>query len=231
MAYFQDFEVLDSRKLGEKYQLTFRTDDLLSISVYSKDPELTVPFNVTKTNKDGEDTGFLIDSEGCINYPVLGRIRVIDMSRKGLEDYIRNRLIYEGLIKDPIVTVRLLNFKVLVLGEVKSPQVLSVKSDRLTLLDAIGMAGDLADAARRDRVAVIREIDGERMVLYHDLRNSKIFDSPCFYLKQNDIIYVEPNKNKASKFERENASNIRTWIMNTMYIVSSLVTLILVITQ
>ena len=111
-------------------------------------------------------------------------------------ELIKKRLIEEELIKDPIVTVQFLNFKVSVIGEVGRPGTFDISGDRITLLEALSMAGDLTIYGRRDRVAVIREKDGKRSILYHDLRSSDIFQSPCYYLQQNDIVYVEPNNAK-----------------------------------
>ena len=118
----------------------------------------------------------------------------------------------EDLIKDPIVTVQFLNFKVSVMGEVARPGTFDISGDRITLLEALSMAGDLTIYGRRDRVAVIREKDGKRRILYHDLRSSDIFKSPCYYLQQNDIVYVEPNNAKTGQSRINSNNSVSTWL-------------------
>jgi polysaccharide export outer membrane protein len=129
-----------------------------------------------------------------------------------LTGLIKNRLINEDLIKDPVITVQFLNFKVSVMGEVARPGSFTINSDRVTLLEALGMAGDLTIYGKRDRVAVIREANGKRTVLFHDLRSSDIFESPCYYLQQNDIVYVEPNKARAGQSEINQNNSVSVWL-------------------
>lgn len=210
-------------------------DDLLSIMVNSKDPELALPFNLpmvtyqlgTNQGASGQQRvlSYLVNAQGDIDFPILGKIRVEGMTRDQLSEYIKNRLISEDLIKDPIVTVQFLNFKVSVMGEVLRPGSFNMNSDRITLLEALSMAGDLTIYGRRDRVAVIREENGERTVLYHDLRNSDIFNSPCYYLQQNDIVYVEPNKAKAqqSKINQNNSASVWLTAVSVLATITSLI--------
>ena len=124
----------------------------------------------------------------------------------------RQQLIDEDLIKDPVVTVQFLNYKVSVMGEVARPGSFTIEGDRITLLEALSMAGDLTIYGRRDRVAVIREKDGQRTVLFHDLRSSDIFSSPCYYLQQNDIVYVEPNRTKAQLSGINQNNSMSVWL-------------------
>ena len=156
--------------------------------------------------------GYLVDRYGDVDFPILGKIRASGLSRMQLTELIKKRLVDEDLIKDPIVTVQFLNFKVSVIGEVSRPGSFTVSGDRITLLEALSMAGDLTIYGRRDRVAVIRENNGRRTILFHDLRSADIFDSPCYYLQQNDIVYVEPNKAKAGQSGINQNNTVGVWV-------------------
>ena len=155
--------------------------------------------------------GYLVDSNGDIDFPILGKLHVAGLTRMQLTEMIKQRLIDEDLIKDPIVTVQFLNYKVSGMGEVNAPGSFNISGDRITLLEALSMAGDLTIYGRRDRVAVIREKDGKRTILMHDLRSSDIFNSPCYYLQQNDIVYVEPNKAKAEQTDINQNKSLGVW--------------------
>ena len=169
--------------------------------------------------------GYLVDKNGEIDFPILGKLQVAGLTRLELTELIKQKLIEEDLIKDPIVTVQFLNFKVSVMGEVSRPGSFTINSDRITLLEALSMAGDLTIYGRRDRVAVIRETDGKRTILFHDLRSSDIFLSPCYYLQQNDIVYVEPNKAKAGQREINSNTSMSVWLsaVSILATISSLI--------
>ena len=235
VLYLQDVDPLKQQLIDEAYEVKIHNDDLLAILVNSKNPELALPFNMplvtyqlgSQTSGQQHILGYLVDSDGNIDFPILGKIHAAGMTRKELTAYVKQRLIDEDLIKDPIITVQFLNFKVSVMGEVARPGSFDINSDRITLLEALSKAGDLTIYGRRDRVAVIREVDGVRTILYHDLRSSDIFKSPCYYLQQNDIVYVEPNKTKTaqSRINQNNSANV--WLAGLSTLVS-IVTLIIV---
>ena len=220
VVYLQDVDPLKQQEIEQKYEVIIHKDDLLAIMVNSKDPELAVPFNMPLVTYElGKETsgqnrvlGYLVDSNGYIDFPILGQLYVEGLTRLQLTDLIKRRLIEEDLIKDPIVTIQFLNFKVSVMGEVARPGSFTINSDRITLLEALSMAGDLTIYGRRDRVAVIREVDGQRTILFHDLRSADIFSSPCYYLQQNDIVYVEPNKAKAGTSEINQNTSASVWL-------------------
>ncbi|WP_455665293.1 polysaccharide biosynthesis/export family protein [Phocaeicola sp.] len=235
VLYLQDVDPLKQQLIDEAYEVKIHNDDLLAILVNSKNPELALPFNMplvtyqlgSQTSGQQRVLGYLVDSDGNIDFPILGKIHVAGMTRKELTAYVKQRLIDEDLIKDPIITVQFLNFKISVMGEVARPGSFDINSDRITLLEALSKAGDLTIYGRRDRVAVIREVDGVRTILYHDLRSSDIFKSPCYYLQQNDIVYVEPNKTKTaqSRINQNNSANV--WL-SALSVLTSIVTLIIV---
>ena len=192
----------------------------MAILVNSKDPELALPFNMPLVSyqigsqNPGQQRllGYLVDQNGDIDFPILGQLHVEGLTRMQVTELIKQKLISEDLIKDPIVTVQFLNFKVSVMGEVARPGTFDISGDRITLLEALSMAGDLTIYGRRDRIAVIREKDGKRLILYHDLRSSDIFQSPCYYLQQNDIVYVEPNKAKTGQSRINSNNSVGVWL-------------------
>lgn len=235
ILYLQDVQPLKQQDIENQYEVKIHNDDLLAIMVNSKNPELALPFNMPlisyqlgyQNTYTQRILGYLVDSGGDIDFPILGKIHVAGMTRKELTTYLKQRLIDEDYIKDPIVTVQFLNFKISVMGEVNRPGSFDINSDRITLLEALSKAGDLTIYGRRDRVAVIREVDGVRTILYHDLRSSDIFQSPCYYLQQNDIVYVEPNKAKTGQSRINQNNSVSVWT-SVISVLTSIVTLILV---
>ena len=173
-----------------------------------KNPELAIPFNIYgetfRVGADGDvntespnkvrETGYRVDVEGNIDFPILGRLHVEGMTVSEVRDLIKTRIEEGNYMKDPLVSIEFLNFRYTVMGAVGHNGSFTADGDRVTLLEAIAKAGDLTSKARVDRVAVIRETDGGRQIFMHDLRSREIFDSPCFYLQQNDIVYVEMDK-------------------------------------
>ena len=170
--------------------------DLLAITVTSLNPDASMMFNTNSVSISAATPGYLVDKEGYIQFPVLGKLKVSELTKKQLTDSLRNTLAEKKLLVDPVVTIRYLNFRVTVLGEVQKPTVVLVPNEKISLLEALGMAGDLTIYARRDNVTLIRDEDGKRMIKRINLNNGEIFNSPYYYLKSNDIVYVEPNKVK-----------------------------------
>lgn len=228
VVYLQDVVPLKQQVIEQKYEVYIHNDDLLAIMVNSKNPELALPFNMPMvTYQLGSQSapqqrvlGYLVDTNGDIDFPILGKLHVAGLTRMQLTEMIKQRLIEGDLIKDPIVTVQFLNYKVSVMGEVNRPGSFNISGDRITLLEALSMAGDLTIYGRRDRVAVIREKDGKRTILFHDLRSADIFNSPCYYLQQNDIVYVEPNKSKAGQSEINQNKSVGVWLSAASILVS-----------
>ena len=216
----KDFVYLNDMNVGTKYtfdtkhEATVHRDDRLNITVSCKNPELALPFNIQDGNfqvgADGSvqatgktlEKGYRVDKDGNIVFPLLGKLHVEGKTVQQVTDMISQKIIMGGYIKEPLVTMEFLNFKYTVLGAVGSRGTYPVKGDRITLLEAIAQAGDLTDKARIDRVAVIRETGNDREVYMHDLTKKNIFESPAFYLQQNDIVYVEPRYRKQDKEDR-----------------------------
>ncbi|MDR1555785.1 MAG: polysaccharide biosynthesis/export family protein [Tannerellaceae bacterium] len=240
VLYLQDVDPLKQQVIAQNYEMIIHRDDLLAIMINSKDPDLAMPFNMPLTTYQLGTSGgsygvqrvlgYLVDAEGNIDFPILGKIKAEGLTRLQLTNLLKNRFIKEELIRDPIVTIQFMNFKVSVIGEVARPGSFAITGDRVTLLEALSMAGDLTIYGKRDRVAVIRERDGKRMTLFHDLRSADIFDSPCYYLQQNDIVYVEPNKARAGQSEINQNNSVGVWL-SAVSILTSVVSLIVTINK
>lgn len=195
VPYLQDAASFTKQKIPSAYQVTIGNDDLLSIHVSSKDTILAIPFN------RAAGAGYLVNSKGAITFPVFGEITAAGLTPTSLADFLKNRIIRDGYIRDPAVSVKLMNFKVSVMGEVNRPGVYPIPTERVTVLEALSLAGDMSVYGRRDKVLIVREEDGQRETHYIDLNSTVLFDSPWYYLKQNDVVYVEPNKARAQQSE------------------------------
>lgn len=189
-------------------------NDLLSITVSSPNATASQPFNTAVTVStqsvgytSTQASGYLVDQDGFIDIPMLGRVKAAGLTKKGLKESITKNLVDNKYLLYPVVTVRYLNFKVTVLGEVARPMVINVPDEKINILEALGFAGDMTVYARRNNVALIREEQGKRVVKRLDLNSGNMLASPYYYLKPNDIIYVEPNNAKVSA-----ASNTRNWL-------------------
>lgn len=205
VAYFSD--VQDSARILSNASLepVIQKKDILSITVSSLSNEATIIFNTpnlpitpssTPNANTPETAGYLVGQDGTIKFPVLGDIPAAGLTQKQLEKNITRLLIDKKLLFDPIVSSRFLNFRVTVLGEVNRPGVISVPSEQISILEAIGQAGDLTIYGIRDNVILIRQEGPDKIITRLNLNSSKILQSPYYYLKSNDVIYVEPAKDK-----------------------------------
>ncbi len=198
--------------IGLRHEAVIHCDDRLDITVSCKNPELAIPFNIQgeiSLNPDGgvsgavaSAKGYRVDVDGYIDFPVLGKLYVEGKTVHDVKNMITKQIVEGNYIKAPIVSIEFLNFKYTILGAVGSTGTYTVEGNHITLLDAIAKAGDLAPKARVDRVSVIREENGERKMYVHDLRDMEIFQSPAYYLQQNDIVYVEPKYKKQDTEDR-----------------------------
>lgn len=204
------FVYLSDMAPGERYDVNLESatiihpNDRLDIKVSCKNPELAVPFNAQmgsyQISADGSvnsagvevNAGYRVDDEGNIVFPVLGKINVGGKTLKEVSETIETMIEEGSYIKSPEVTIEFLNFKYTVLGAINSKGTYTVDGDKVTILEAIAKAGDLAKNARLDRIAVIRMVDGKQEIYYNDIRTAEIFKSPTYFLQQNDIVYVEP---------------------------------------
>lgn len=209
--------------------IRIKPEDKISIVVNSKDPLLADLFNLPViSHRVGTGTSALstmsnsqyvsyytVAPDGCIDFPVLGEIHIAGMNRSEVAAYIKNRLVKEDLVKDPVVTVEYANTGISVLGEVLRPGRYDINRDRLNVLDALGLAGDLTIQGVRDNVLVLRDEDGKQIAYRLDLTDAEsLFNSPAFYLQQNDIIYVEPNavKKRQATVNGNNVLSASFWV-------------------
>lgn len=231
VVYFQDLQQTDGTLAAvQAKEIRVRPDDKISIIVNSRDPQLTDLFNlpyvsrqlgqtlrsVTSTYGQSQGvSGYTVDSDGNIDFPVLGKIHVEGMTREEIGRCIKDELVGQDLVKDPIVTVEFMNLTVSVMGEVAKPGRYAIERDRITILDALSMAGDLTIYGRRDAVMVQR-MEGDTLQVYqlNLVSGQDVYNSPAFYLQQNDLVYVAPNDVKVRE-STVNGNNIRStsfWI-------------------
>ena len=209
IAYFQNKMVNQPEMVDKHAGIVIQPKDMLSIVVSARNPELAAMFNlpvisyqagseITSMNSYNQRLmGYVVDNEGYIDFPVLGRLKVAGMTRWELAEMIKDKLVKEGYLTDAVVTVEFMNFKVSVMGEVTSPGTFIIEGDKVTVLQALSLARDLTIFGRRDNVSVIREQNGQRTIYEIDLTDVDLFKSPAYYLQQNDIVYVQPNDIKA----------------------------------
>lgn len=224
------------KEIDNYLELRVQTDDQLAISVTSKDLELLTPFNnntligggnnsQTGTNTVNVSSGvsyFHVDKEGNIEFPIFGTIHVGGMTTGEISTLIQRRMISEGYINDAVVNTKIMSFKVTVMGDVKNPGTQTYQGERLTILEALGKAGDLTNSAHRDNVLVIREENGRRKVYEVNLLdNQSVFNSEVYYLQQNDVIYVQPNKS-----QRVKGSTSYTWLSVGSTVVGMVVSIV-----
>lgn len=212
VTYLHDAPLNEARAYDDKYDLHIKKDDVLSIFVFSKEQSLAAPFNMeiaqeqllngrnlnNTQNRSFEESrkGFIVDSNGTIDYPIFGKIKVEGLTRVQIAEQIKNLLITNGYINDPLVTVRLTNFKVAVLGDVLRPGTVKSETDRLTIFEAISQAGDLQISGKRQNIKLVREAAGKREVVELNLQDPELLFSDYYYLQQNDVVYVEPGNSK-----------------------------------
>ena len=239
LAYFKDLENIPDGTLmtspAASREILIAPDDELLITVTSSSPEATAIYNlplanpakrasIIATSQPSQQT-YIVGSDGYINFPVLGRIHVNGQTTEQISDGIRAQVAMS--VKDPYVNVQLVNFFVNVLGEVKEPKRVQVTKKHFSVFDALAEAGDLTEFARRDNVIVIRDENGNKTYHTLDLTNSNVVSSPYFLLKQNDAIYVTPNKIKVdnSKYNQNNAFKLSviSTVVSAASVIASLV--------
>ena len=249
ISYFQDLESVEGQRIGGAKGITVQPKDKISIIVNCKSPELTALFNLPYvTQRLGENSrstissgysqgyisGYTVDDRGCVDFPVLGEVHVAGMTREEIASEIKRELREQGQATDAVVTVDFMNLYYQVLGEVARPGRYAIDKDALTILDAIGAAGDLTIYGRRDRVKVLRD-EGGRMRTYEvDLCSaSDLIASPVYYVRQNDVIYVDPNDVRARQ-STVNGNNVRStsfWISLTSLAASVTNTIVVIATR
>lgn len=219
IAYMQNAVYGQEEAIVNLNEIKVQPQDRISIIVSCKEPELAQLFNLVQTNKrigqsgttggsQGDVSVYTVNDVGDINFPVLGDIHIAGLNRQQISKKIQNALIDGKWINDPIVTVEFANLHFSVVGEVGSPGTYAISNDKVTLLEAISQSGDLTEFGERE-IMVIREKDGKRVKYLVDLKDNDLFNSPVYYIQQNDVIYVRPNKAVARKAE-DNPNNLKS---------------------
>ncbi len=199
VVYFQNAKSFETVVDTDTFKAKLKVGDIVSVYVSTLDPLVTAPYNIIiASGSGGQLIDYLIDVDGNIDYPVLGKLKLIGLTVEEAKELIKKKFSEGQLLKDPVVMIRVLNFRVTVAGEVRSPGVYPVSGERVSILEALGMAGDLTIKGRRDNVLVIRDFNGTKTYTRIDLTNKEVFNSPVYYLTQNDYVYVEPNNSAIS---------------------------------
>ena len=245
IAYLEDINSGQTVQIANVKNIRILPDDKISVLVNSRDPLLSNLFNLPYVTRqlgaiDNRSSysqglsGYTVDTEGNIDFPVLGKVHVAGLTRSEIAAKIKGELEGQNLVKDPGVTVEFLNLTVSVLGEVQRPGRFSIDKDRVTILDAISMAGDLTIQGKRENVLVQRDVDGKTTLYRVDLtKGSELYASPVFYLQQNDVVYVEPNAMKARQ-ATVNGNNVRStafWFSLVSVLTSIATTVTVIVTK
>lgn len=200
IIYFQEIDSV-SNEMKSNYEPLIKTDDVLYINVTTINPEASEPFNIgnaqTGTTNNAlqlERSTYLVDNQGEIHFPTLGKMKVVGLTKNQLRALLYTQI--SELAKDPVINIRIINFKVSVIGEVNTPGSYTISSERITIPEALALAGDMTLFGRRENVLLIREVEGVKTSYRIDMTDPNVFNSPHYYLSQNDVLYVEPNKRK-----------------------------------
>jgi polysaccharide export outer membrane protein len=205
VVYYQNIDNIASQQSNNSYEIKIQPDDLLMIIVSADDPEVAIPFNlktysISGNNRlditRGQETVqlYLVDQSGNIEFPVIGKLKVSGLTRSEVLNLLQNKIgVY---IKNPMINLRIMNFKISLQGEVNLPGTYPIVSERVTLIEALSMAKDLTIYGKRDNILVIRETNGVKSYNRVDITKSDFINSPFYYLAQNDVVYVEPNKTR-----------------------------------
>ena len=241
VIYLQDTQADEQVKIAQDYQIRIKPLDRLTVVVNSRDPELAAPFNTSTSLNSLTGTPLstyssnsaslqirTVDENGDLDMPIIGPIQCKGKTRSELAQEIADKIREGGYISDPTVNIQFADMKISVIGEVARPGQYDITNDRISLLDALSLAGDLTIYGVRSDVKVIREENGVRTTASLDLTSQDIYDSPSFYLQQNDVIYVKPNKYRAQAGE---ISQNRSFYISLISTAVSVATLIVTLTR
>ena len=200
VVYFYNSQSLEGKKNLLDYEPKIEANDVLRINVSSSsvNEEIVAPFQMNQQGGQsggggGQNlslTGYLVSPQGTINFPVLGTVEVEGLTRTSIQEKLQKQI--AEYVRDPVVDVRIVNFNVTVLGEVGAPGRVQITDGRVTMPELLAMSGDITYNGKRENIKIIREVNGVKTVGYIDMTESDLFDSPFYYLKQNDLVYVEP---------------------------------------
>lgn len=232
VAYWQNIDSISLAASKGLYDAKIMPKDELTILVQTTDPLTSEPFNLRstgQTNSKNQITGYLVDNDGMINFPIVGKIHVAGLTKTECEDLIKSKIQpYLARTENPLVSVRTSSYRITVIGEVNKPGVIPVATEKISLIEALAEAGDMTIYGKRDNVLLVREDKtGEKHTVRLNMNDANIINSPYYYLQQNDIVYVEPHKVKArNTFFGSNTSIFYSVIGITTSLVSLLITVL-----
>lgn len=228
VVYFQDATQFETLVDDNTFTSKFKVDDLVSIHVSTLDPEASAPFNLFRGAEEGglsmrpEQVNYLVDENGEIDFPVIGKIKIEGLSPSETKALLREKL--SDYLKDPIINIRIRNFTVTILGAVNRPGTYPINGEQITIMEALGYAGDINIKGRRDNVMVIRDFDGTKVYNRINLNSKDALKSPVYYLTQNDVVYIEPNKSGKVQSNLDQRANI-TFSIASLLITSTIILL------
>lgn len=218
VVYFQDANQFETLVDDNSFTTKFKVDDLVSIHISTLDPEASAPFNLFRGAEEGgiraEQVNYLVDKNGEIDFPVVGKIKIVGLSPSETRQLLRDKL--SDYLKDPIINIRIRNFTVTILGSVNRPGTYEVNGEQISILEALGLAGDINIKGRRDNVMVIRDFNGTKVYNRVDLNKKDALKSPVYYLTQNDVIYVEPNQSGKTASNLDQRASIAVSIISVL---------------
>jgi polysaccharide export outer membrane protein len=233
VVYFDNAQSLNGKKNLLDYEPQIEKNDVLRINVSSSsvNEEITKPFQMNSQGSQSSGgggqnlslTGYLVSPQGTINFPVLGPVEVEGLTRTKIQQKLEKQI--AEYVRDPVVDVRIVNFSVTVLGEVGSPGRVKITDGRITMPELLAMSGDISYTGKRQNIMIVREVNGVKSVGYIDMTESDLFDSPYYYLKQNDLVYVEPT------YSRMKSAGFFGSPGSILGLVSSVLSLILIFTR
>lgn len=227
VAYFQNIDSISLAASKGLHDARIMPKDMLTIMVTTTDPKAAIPFNLSYGNgNNGGAYGsqsyipYLVDNDGCIKFPVIGKLRIVGLTKREVENLITEKVKpYLAEDENPIVTVMMANYSVCVTGEVRNPGVFTISNEKISIIEALTKAGDLTIQGKRQNILLIREgANGQKEHHRLNLNDAELINSPYYYLKQNDIIYVEPNKIKARTATID--TSITYWLGLTSSVIS-----------
>lgn len=215
IIYFQN-DAIDQSKVSNSYKTIIKPDDLLQITITSQDIEAVRPFNLsavtyaTSTNSAigvAQQQTYLVDTNGEIEFPVLGKLKIGGLSRNETIELLKSKL-SPDYIKEPNINIKIANYKISIIGDVSKPGSYNIPNERITILDALALAGDVRISGKRNNIMIIREENNKKIQYYVDLRSNDILTSPIYYLQQNDVVYVEPNYAKIQSASSNSSTSL-----------------------
>lgn len=238
IAYLQENYVDTLQSSRDLYDARIKPKDLLTITVNTFDKEASIPFNlmfptgtaniVNSSSNENSIQKYLVDNDGFIDFPVFGKLKVSDMTKNEVESSIKEKL-KPYLKEEPVVNVRMVNYKISVIGEVNRPNTYTITNEKVNVLEALALAGDLTIYGKRNNVKLMRESsDGKREVVEIDLTDKNLINSPYFYLQQNDVLYVEPNK---TRMRNSRYSALTGQILSGVSVLVSVASLVVTLTK